>query len=82
MLKEFKIDGYLYVTLNTSKEKINKILDDNLYNYEIAKIEERDYEIAVDFSTIVLSKSKEEAEKQFLNVLFGYDVDNYVIKEL
>lgn len=81
-MKEYKIDGFLYLPKGTSKNEVYKIIDNKLTNYNINSIEDREHEVAIDFDIIVENTSEEEVEKWFLNTMFDYDVDNYTIKEL
>lgn len=81
-MKEYKIDGFLYLPKGTSENEVYKIIDNKLTNYSINSIEDRGHEVAIDFDIIVENTSAEKVEKWFLNTMFDYDVDNYVIKEL
>lgn len=81
-MKKINVSSFLYVPLETSENKINKILHGRFKHVNIHKIEKREHDIAVDFDVIMEKESIETAKVYFFNVLQDFDVDNYVFSEV
>ena len=89
-MKEYKFDGFLYVTtegvnnVDALQMDIEKVLNNKFASLEVEYQENREdvQELATSFNVIVDAESEEQAESLVLSVLEGYDVDNYYINEI